>query len=226
MSLWSDPVNFIAGWLTGLLTGWGLSSGLTTVILYVIAWSVTEVRLNRLVERFDDARKVGVKLINFNFVAIYLNCEDQLLDIVRVLDVRDFLMASSANDSQAELDVALVEGAVVQLKNTKSLQVRSFITQREGVRTEFRTATRITAESGTLSRSARMMPPMAVTGAAMVMLSIISTIICTCCTSLVLRVISEGVPNTLTSVWAKLPTRAKSAARTSRPNDIAVREPQ
>ena len=56
------------------------------------------------------------------------------------------------------------------------------------------TATRITLESGTSRRSAMMMPPMAMIGAASVRLSIISTTICTCCTSFVLRVISEGVP--------------------------------
>jgi sulfhydrogenase subunit delta len=42
-----------------------------------------------------------------------LNCEDELLGIVELLDVRDFLMASSANDEEAVLDVALVEGAVL-----------------------------------------------------------------------------------------------------------------
>src|SRR5512138_3576501 len=33
MSLWSDPVNFIATWLTGLLTGWGLPGWLASLIL-------------------------------------------------------------------------------------------------------------------------------------------------------------------------------------------------
>jgi sulfhydrogenase subunit delta len=42
-----------------------------------------------------------------------LNCEDELLQIVELLDIRDFLMASSANDEQTRLDVALVEGAVL-----------------------------------------------------------------------------------------------------------------
>jgi len=42
-----------------------------------------------------------------------LNCEDRLLDIVALVDVRDFLMASSANDAACSLDIALVEGAVV-----------------------------------------------------------------------------------------------------------------
>ena len=32
----NDPINFVAQWLTGLLTGWGFSNGLITVILYFI----------------------------------------------------------------------------------------------------------------------------------------------------------------------------------------------
>ena len=32
----NDPINFIGGWLHGLLTGWGLSSDLATIILYFI----------------------------------------------------------------------------------------------------------------------------------------------------------------------------------------------
>ena len=44
---------------------------------------------------------------------VILNCEDQLLDLVALIDIRDFLMASSANDAECPLDIALVEGAVV-----------------------------------------------------------------------------------------------------------------
>jgi len=36
----NDPINFIAGWMRGLLTGWGLSDGLTTVIIYFIGITV------------------------------------------------------------------------------------------------------------------------------------------------------------------------------------------
>jgi coenzyme F420-reducing hydrogenase gamma subunit len=53
---------------------------------------------------------------------VILNCEDQLLDVVRLLDVRDFLMASSANDTECELDVALVEGAVLSRRDQERLQ--------------------------------------------------------------------------------------------------------
>ena len=88
------------------------------------------------------------------------------------------------------------------------------------------TAARITPERGTLRRSARMMPPMAVMGAEITTLSIISTVICTCCTSLVVRVISDGVPKRLTSTWEKLSTLRNRAPRMSRPNAIAVLEPQ
>jgi coenzyme F420-reducing hydrogenase gamma subunit len=56
---------------------------------------------------------------------VILNCEDQLLDIARVLDLRDFLMASSANDVQCGLDVALVEGAVMsRLDEERLLRIR------------------------------------------------------------------------------------------------------
>lgn len=52
---------------------------------------------------------------------VLLNCEDQLLDVARVLDVRDFLMASSASDAACELDIALVEGAVVSRRDQERL---------------------------------------------------------------------------------------------------------
>ena len=42
---------------------------------------------------------------------------------------------------------------------------------------------------------AMMMPPIAMIGARIIMFSAIITTICTCCTSLVLRVMSDGVPN-------------------------------
>ncbi len=44
---------------------------------------------------------------------VILNCEDELLDLVELIDIRSFLMASSAVDDTSELDVAFVEGAVV-----------------------------------------------------------------------------------------------------------------
>lgn len=40
MNFLNDPINFIAGWMRGLLTGWGLSDGLTTVIMYFIGITV------------------------------------------------------------------------------------------------------------------------------------------------------------------------------------------
>jgi len=52
---------------------------------------------------------------------VILNCEDQLLDVVGALDIRDFLMASSANDTACPLDVALVEGAVLSRRDEEKL---------------------------------------------------------------------------------------------------------
>jgi len=53
---------------------------------------------------------------------VILNCEDQLLDLVNALDIRDFLMASSANDESCELDLALVEGAVLSKRDEEKLK--------------------------------------------------------------------------------------------------------
>jgi phosphonate ABC transporter permease subunit PhnE len=48
------------------------------IILYVIAWSVTDVKLNRLVERFNDARTVATNLLNPDLITMNVNGEDQI----------------------------------------------------------------------------------------------------------------------------------------------------
>ena len=53
---------------------------------------------------------------------LILNCEDELLGLVRLLDIREFVMASSARDELARLDVALVEGAVVTDRDERTLR--------------------------------------------------------------------------------------------------------
>lgn len=53
---------------------------------------------------------------------VILNAEDELLEIARLLDLKDFLMASSENDTEADLDVALVEGAVVSARDETALR--------------------------------------------------------------------------------------------------------
>jgi sulfhydrogenase subunit delta len=52
---------------------------------------------------------------------VILNCEDEILDLVSLVDIRDFLMASSAHDD-CELDVALVEGAVCTRRDAERLE--------------------------------------------------------------------------------------------------------
>jgi phosphonate transport system permease protein len=47
-------------------------------ILYVIAWQVTDVKLSRLAERFDDARKVSTNLLNPDIVTISIGGQDQI----------------------------------------------------------------------------------------------------------------------------------------------------
>jgi phosphonate transport system permease protein len=51
---------------------------LAAVILYVIAWNVTGVHLDRLVTRFKDARTVLTDLVNPDLVSITVNNEDQI----------------------------------------------------------------------------------------------------------------------------------------------------
>lgn len=53
---------------------------------------------------------------------VILNCEDEILDIVGALDIRDFLTASSRNDEDCDLDLALVEGAVLSRRDEESLR--------------------------------------------------------------------------------------------------------
>ncbi len=50
----------------------------TALILYVIAWNVTDVRLNRLVERFGDARVVANNLVNPDMITMTVNGQDQI----------------------------------------------------------------------------------------------------------------------------------------------------
>ncbi len=75
------------------------------------------------------------------------------------------------------------------------------------------------------SRSAISTPPTIMIGAETAIVQPISTSICTCWTSLVVRVISDGAPNCWNSRVEKLPTRWNSSRRRSRPKPIAVRAP-
>ena len=81
-------------------------------------------------------------------------------------------------------------------------------------------------DSGMSWRSAITMPPTHMIGADTISVKLSSTSICTCCTSLVVRVISDGAPNWPSSCVEKSCTRWKTAARTSRPSAIAVRAPK
>ncbi len=53
---------------------------------------------------------------------VILNCEDQILDLVSLVDIRDFLMAASGTHDDCELDVALVEGAVCTKRDAERLE--------------------------------------------------------------------------------------------------------
>ena len=85
---------------------------------------------------------------------------------------------------------------------------------------------RITAsdrERRAFTRIAMKSPPIPMIGAMAIMVRARSTTICTCCTSLVARVISEWVPKRFSSIWEKLSTRRNSAERRSRPEAMELR---
>ena len=81
-------------------------------------------------------------------------------------------------------------------------------------------------DSPTSWRSAMMTPPIARIGAETSSVHVVSTRICTCCTSLVVRVISDGAPKRETSRSENSPTRTKIASRRSRPNAMAAFDPK
>lgn len=53
---------------------------------------------------------------------VLLDCEDELLALAGFFDIRDFLMASSDNDHDSPLDVALVEGCVASRRDEQRLR--------------------------------------------------------------------------------------------------------
>jgi len=53
---------------------------------------------------------------------VILNCENELFDLLSLLDVRDFAMASSQNDGACQLDISLVEGAVLSQRDEEMLR--------------------------------------------------------------------------------------------------------
>ena len=51
-----------------------------------------------------------------------LNCEDVLLQLPELLDIRSFSMAQTKNDHLCELDIAFVEGVVAQVRDIDTLK--------------------------------------------------------------------------------------------------------
>jgi phosphonate transport system permease protein len=85
--LWLPLVLF---WIWNILDARALAEGkranlipaivLVGLILYVIAWNVTGVKISRLIERFQDAKTVYAKLLNPDVVSISVNGQDQICD--------------------------------------------------------------------------------------------------------------------------------------------------
>ncbi len=53
---------------------------------------------------------------------VILNCEDQLIDLANAVDIRHWEMAQTENDEECELDIALVEGSVAQVRDIEALK--------------------------------------------------------------------------------------------------------
>jgi phosphonate transport system permease protein len=83
--LWLPLILF---WIWNLFDVRGLQQGrpasvlpgiaLIAVILYVIAWNVTEVKLSRFAERYNDARTLMTNLVNPDVITITVNGQDQI----------------------------------------------------------------------------------------------------------------------------------------------------
>ena len=99
-------------------------------------------------------------------------------------------------------------------------------TREDMARAVERLKARIRPDSGTSCRRASTTPPKHMIGADTISVNVSSTSICTCCTSLVVRVISDGAPKVPTSRAENDPTRWKRSRRTSRPKAAAVRAPK
>jgi phosphonate transport system permease protein len=79
---------FLLYWIWNVLDARGTVNGRTmnalwgvlfaAVILYFIAWNVTNVKLDRLITRLNDARLVATDLVNPDILTIKLNGEDQI----------------------------------------------------------------------------------------------------------------------------------------------------
>ena len=83
--LWLPLILF---WVWNVLDVRGMQQGrpanilpgiaLIAVILYVIAWNVTEVKLSRFAERYNDARTLMTNLLNPDMITITANGQDQI----------------------------------------------------------------------------------------------------------------------------------------------------
>ena len=83
--LWLPLILF---WIWNILDARALLTGKTSsllfgiifsaIILYVIAWNVTDVKLSRLIDRFSDAQTVATNLLNPDVLTISVNSVDQI----------------------------------------------------------------------------------------------------------------------------------------------------
>ena len=99
------------------------------------------------------------------------------------------------------------------------------ITSSETATPSTATLTAMIHDSPKSSRTAMTKPPTIMMGAPTMMVRVVWTIVCTCRTSLVLRVSSDEAPKSRISRVENDRARSKMAALRSRPSDMAVRAP-
>ena len=85
--LWLPLILF---WVWNVLDARSLAKGqslgslpavaLAAIILYFLAWVVTDVKVDRLISRFDDAKKVTTDLVNPDIFSVDVNGEPQQCD--------------------------------------------------------------------------------------------------------------------------------------------------
>src|SRR5512146_1807415 len=78
IAFWAWNVLDVRSLVRGEAANLLIPIALIGVILYVIAWNVTEVRLNRLVERAGDAQRLATNLLNPDVISVSVNGEDQI----------------------------------------------------------------------------------------------------------------------------------------------------
>ncbi len=151
--------------------------------------------------------------MRFRFASSKRRCSCSSLTNARMTRIPESFSRMTWFTRSTRICISPNRGSALRITSPMMIAIRGMITA-------------IRPERGTSCLSAMITPPTAMIGAATITLSPMTTTICTCWTSFVVRVMSEGAPNEFISASEKLSTLWKSLCLTSRPNAIAVLELQ